>query len=226
MRELPDHVGVLAAFYPGVIDGVGGIFFSTSSDGFHWTRAVRLLESPHDMNHRTRDYPVDGRLEAVDSNSRGLMRLAIEHRLDLRMEAIDDEGCPAKPYFCIYELSSSALLNASYKANLWKPPMKKGLGGKRFAKQHHVRVKPPAQPVTILTRLEATLRSIFLRPQPQKMLFDNNETLNEVPYAPPSPSLPPPKELTLTLASDQSPGALVLDRRISGRAPIDQFNER
>ena len=106
MRVLPGRDDVLAAFYPGVLDMVGGIFFSTSSDGLHWTRPVRLLESPYDQSWRTRDYPVDGSLE-LDGVSRpgGVLRLPIQHRLDLRMEAIDDEGCPAKPFFCMYDLS-------------------------------------------------------------------------------------------------------------------------
>ena len=37
------HAGLLAAFFPGVIERRGGVYFSTSSDGLHWSRPSRLL---------------------------------------------------------------------------------------------------------------------------------------------------------------------------------------
>ena len=60
VRALPNNPKRLVAFYPGVIDHVGGVYFSTSTDGIRWTSPVRLFSSPHDMSYRTRDYPVDG----------------------------------------------------------------------------------------------------------------------------------------------------------------------
>ena len=178
VRELPGVPGLLAAFYPGTLDGKGGVFMSTSSDGVHFTRALRILESPHDNSFRTRDYPVDGRLESAFTPHDGILRMTIQHRLDLRMENVDDEGCPAKPYFCTYKLSIPALINASLKANAWRPPTRPGSRvqlAKRLARRVKVAAKPP--PPTLMQRVEGFLKYLFLRPPQQGV---TNETLHEV----------------------------------------------
>ena len=52
----PREVYELAAFFPAVIDGAGGVFVSFGRDGVHWSRPERLLESPT-LNSRTPDHP-------------------------------------------------------------------------------------------------------------------------------------------------------------------------
>ena len=46
----------LVAFFPAVIDGKGGVYVSFASDGLHWSRPERLLESPT-LNARSTDHP-------------------------------------------------------------------------------------------------------------------------------------------------------------------------
>jgi hypothetical protein len=56
VRAVGTHEHALTAFFPAVIDGVGGLFMSTGDDGVRWSRPELLLPSPS-FQSRTPDHP-------------------------------------------------------------------------------------------------------------------------------------------------------------------------
>ena len=171
VRVLPAHPDVLVAFFPAVIEHVGGIYMASSSDGVHWTRPTRLLHSPHDLHFRTRDYPVDGQVEAYDGGGDGVLLLTVQHRQDMRVELVDDSGCPNRPHFCVYRLNASAVLAASRAHTTVHNA--EGHEGLAVATQgaHAGLAASRASPLSLASRIwssvSGVLRPIFLKSTPR-----------------------------------------------------------
>ena len=108
-------MNLLVAFYPAAIEGRGGVFRSTSSDGVRWTAPECLLPSTIHAGYRTRDHPLDALLLAARvrvASSLGSYRVLIEHNVDIRTHGNQDSDCKrAAPIVCEYAMRRAPDIN-------------------------------------------------------------------------------------------------------------------
>lgn len=108
----PYEEGLLGLF-PGVLHGQGGgVFWTMSRDGLHWTHPQLLMRSAH-KQRRTADHPVgfeivpsDGLCGGARSRRRKreeMLRLHVEHQISTL------RGNLSRPYHCVYAFCLRAL---------------------------------------------------------------------------------------------------------------------
>ena len=105
------HGAQLLGLMPAVLDGVGGVYLSRSSDGVAWSRPRRLLESEPLGEGRTVDHPVHG----IGLDASETLRFYVQHSIELghgpRHDAwpyrpglrrpCEQEG--VEPFICAYD---------------------------------------------------------------------------------------------------------------------------
>ncbi len=99
---------VLVSLFPGVINGVAGIFYSESTNGLHWRKPLMIMDSTR-FGQRSNDYPVDGFV----ANETGIFfsvdhGINLEHGEDVEGDAAENGKC-TPPHTCRYEISAIAL---------------------------------------------------------------------------------------------------------------------
>lgn len=107
------HGTQLLGLMPAVLDGAGGVYLSSSSDGVAWSEPRRLLESEPLGEGRTVDHPVHG-VGLDDASETQTLRFYVQHSIELghgpRHDAwpyrpglrrpCEQEG--VEPFVCVY----------------------------------------------------------------------------------------------------------------------------
>ena len=87
--------------FPAVINGVGGIYWSTSSTGLRWTRPELMMSSPH-LDSRVPIHPIG----LVPQPGRPTSLLVL-HNVKILSEDVSRCDCSTKlePFVCQYDTS-------------------------------------------------------------------------------------------------------------------------
>jgi len=99
----------LLGLFPAVIDAVGGMWCSTSTDGLRWARPLRVWESAVVTSERTRDWPVESAKLPEDG-------ILIEHDVHVSLGGPNyfDTLCvnASLPRLCSYRFPSAGAIPA------------------------------------------------------------------------------------------------------------------
>ena len=108
VRRLSQQSHLLGLF-PAILEGLGGVWCSTSSDGVHWARPLRVWESAVVTGERTRDWP-------VESSNLPEIGVLIEHNVHISLGGPDyfDTLCVnvSLPRLCSYRFPAAAAVPA------------------------------------------------------------------------------------------------------------------
>ena len=108
VRRLSQRSHLLGLF-PAILEGLGGVWCSTSSDGVHWARPLRVWESAVVTGERTSDHP-------VESSNLPEIGVLIEHNVHISLGGPDyfDTLCVnvSLPRLCSYRFPAAAAVPA------------------------------------------------------------------------------------------------------------------